>query len=629
MKRFPKRAALAAALASIGALAVPSAASATVTSTVDQAQHRLTVDSNEDADSIVLAVSAGAITVNGQPTATPLTADDDAQIVINAGGGNDTVDASALVAANYGTLTINGGAGDDLLTGGADADTLDGDVGNDRLIAFKNTVPGSTDVVSGGEGDDVMVWNNGDGTDINDGDNGTDEVEVNGSTSPSAGDAFIYKADPNNAARVQFNRTNLVQFGINFTAERLTVNGLGGDDTAAPDPNAPGSSIAALTSLTVNGGPGKDNLAGADGADQINGGGGNDTLVGGPGTDTVHGGDDLDLLSGDAGDDHLIGDRGPDGHFGDAGDDVIVWNNGDGSDLASGDTGSDRLEVNGSATGGDVFLLSPNINDALFERTNLVPFSIELVSPGEPNGGIETVSVNGGAGNDELTVLPGLPVLAVRADGEAGSDALVGGEEADSFFGGSGEDALVPGPGSDLADGEAGADTLLTRDGTGDLVRGGADIDTAQTDPATVDVVDGVENLDANPAPMPQPGNQPDTQALLPDVGKVSLVRSGARLVARVPVSCPMAEAGGCHASIRVETAKAVRHAGARRVLLLGSRSVDLAPGQQATVSVRLAGAAKLARHARLATRVRIASTDSVGNSTAGSRVIALRIPRG
>ena len=222
-----------------------------------------------------------------------------------------------------------------------------------------------------------MVWNNGDGTDINDGDNGTDEVEVNGSTSPSAGDAFIYKADPNNAARVQFNRTNLVQFGINFTAERLTVNGLGGDDTAAPTRTPRAARSPRSPSLTVNGGPGKDNLAGADGADQINGGGGNDTLVGGPGTDTVHGGDDLDLLSGDAGDDHLIGDRGPDGHFGDAGDDVIVWNNGDGSDLASGDTGFDRLEVNGSATGGDVFLLSPNINDALFERTNLVPFSID------------------------------------------------------------------------------------------------------------------------------------------------------------------------------------------------------------------------------------------------------------
>ncbi len=55
---FPKRAALAAALASIGALAVPAAASAAVTSTVDENQHLLTVASDDAADNIVLGVSA-------------------------------------------------------------------------------------------------------------------------------------------------------------------------------------------------------------------------------------------------------------------------------------------------------------------------------------------------------------------------------------------------------------------------------------------------------------------------------------------------------------------------------------------------------------------------------------------
>jgi len=164
-----------------------------------------------------------------------------------------------------------------------------------------------------------------------------------------------------------------------------------------------------------------------------------------------------------------------------------------------------------------------------------------------------------------------------------------------------------------------------------DLVHGGPGTDRAQTDSVTVDAIDGVEQLDATPAlPDDMTAVPPDDRtALLPTLGKGQLTRSHRKLVARIPVSCPMAEAGGCHASIRVETAKAVRHAGPRRVVVLGSRRVDLAPGQQATVSVRLAGAAKLARHGRLATRVRIASTDSVGNSTAGSRVIALRIPRG
>ena len=251
------------------------------------------------------------------------------------------------------------------------------------------------------------------------------------------------------------------------------MNGLAGDEFASPDPNAPGSSLDGLTSLTVNGGPGNDALAGGDGADQINGGGGTDTLTGGDGADLIHGGDDADLLSGDAGDDHLVGDRGADVHFGGPGDDVLVWNNGDGSDQVSGDQGFDRLEVNGSATAGDMFQLDPNGAAAQFQRTNLVPFTIDLVSPGptaDPNGGVESVSVNGAGGDDVFAVSPGLSTMLVRADGDAGNDALVGAEEVDSFFGGSGNDAINPGAGSDVADGEAGDDQLLTRDDVGDLV---------------------------------------------------------------------------------------------------------------------------------------------------------------
>jgi Ca2+-binding RTX toxin-like protein len=627
MRQIPKRVAIGAGLAAIGALALPSAASATVNSTVDQAQHRLTITSDDAADSIVLAVVDGVFTVNGQATATPLTADENAQIVVEAGNAPDTVDASALGAANYGSLVIDGGGGDDLLTGGADADTLRGGTGNDRLTAFKNTVAGTRDIVSGDSGDDVMVWNNGDGSDVDDGDEGTDEVEVNGSPSVTNRDGFAYKPDPDNPGRVQFDRLNLVPFGINFTAERLTVNGLGGNDISTPDVDGP-AGLAGLTSLTLNGGPGNDQLFGADGADQINGGGGLDVLLGAEGADLIRGGDDGDLLSGEGGDDRLIGDRGADSHFGDDGDDVIVWNNGDGTDQASGDPGFDRLEVNGSATGDDMFLLSPINPDALFERINLVPFSIDLTSAaGEPNGGIETVAVNGGGGNDRLGVEPGLPGLPVVADGDAGNDALVGGDEADSFFGGSGDDTLVPGLGSDLADGETGDDHLLARDGVGDLVRGGPDTDTAETDPLTVDVVSGVESLVATPAQPPGPA--PDTRALPPTLGKVAVVRTGGHLLARLPVYCPAADAGGCHATVRIETAKVVRRAGMRRVRVLGSKNVDLGPGQQSTVSIRLDGAAALARHGRLAARVRIASTDSVGNSTADSRVITLRIPRG
>ncbi len=590
MTLSPKRLALSAVLAAIGALTIPAAAGATVTSDVNN--NVLTVNSDDAADTITLTAAGGVLTVNG--TATTLQANDNAQIVVNANGGNDIVDASALAAANYGSLMVNGGAGDDLVTGGIDQDNLKGDPGDDRLIGFKGG-----DTVSGGDGNDAMVWNQGDGTDTNDGDLGNDEVEVNGN--PTATDAFTAKPD---AGRVQFNRANPGAFGIDFTAERLTVNGLGGNDSFAPDPAVP-AGLAALTSITLNGGTGSDSLAGGDGADVVNGGDGNDTVEGGPGND------------------RLVGDRGADDAVGDDGDDALVWNNGDGSDTNEGDAGFDSVVVNGSPAAGDSFTLRPVGPDAQFDRTNLVPFTLAI------HDGTEAVAVNGGGGNEEFAVSPGLAQMVVTANGDAGNDTLTGSEEADSFFGDSGNDTLNPGPGSDLADGGVDDDQLVSRDGVGDLVRGGAGMDSARTDSVNVDATSGIEALDATPLPGPPAPPPPgDTKALPPELGKVKVTRKHRKLVARVPVSCPAAESGGCRTTLTLETAKAVRLGNVRAVLVLGSKSVDLDPGHEATVRVRLArGAAGLAKHGKLPARVRVTSSDAAGNVAQQAVPVGIRIP--
>ena len=618
MTSFRRHALLAAALASIGAVAAPTGASATVTPV--KAGNVLTVTSNADSDTITLAVAGGVITVNGTPTT--LNANEDAEIVVDAGGGVDTVDATALAAANYKSLVINGGEGDDLLTGGADDDLVLGDGGNDRVIGFRGT-----DELDGGEGDDVLVWNKGDGTDVDDGGEGADEVEVNGDV--TLNDAFTAKPDALVPGRVQFNRTNLVTFGINLSAERLTVNGQGGEDTFAPDPAAL-TGLAGLTTITVNGGSGADQLTGGDGGDLINGGTGPDELSGGAGADLVRGGDDADELSGDGGDDRLIGDRGADAARAGEGDDVMVWNNGDGTDFNQGDAGFDRVEVNGSPTAGDVFKLSLNPNAALsagqpevkFERTNLVPFAVNI-----HKATTEAIAVSGGGGNDVFTVLPGLRDLLVAGGGDAGNDTLVGSEEPDSFFGGSGNDVLVPGAGSDLADGEVGDDLLFTRDKAGDLVRGGTGTDSAQTDAVTVDANSGIEKLDATPVPAPPTAG--DRTALVPKLGKAKVVRSRGKLVARVPVSCPAAETGGCRTTLTLQTAKAVKLGRVRASVVLGSKTVRLRGGQRTTVSIRLArGASRLAKRGKLAARARIATADAAGNLATRSVDVALRIPR-
>jgi Ca2+-binding RTX toxin-like protein len=576
MSKFSKTAALIAAIAA-AALAVPNGAGAAVTQTVNF--DTLTVTSDQEADTITLAAAGGFITVNRQ--ATTLAANNTAKIVVNAGDGADTVDASALAAADYSTLTINGGDGDDLLTGGSGDDDLGGGDGNDRVVGFKGT-----DVLDGGAGNDVLVWNNGDGSDVMDGDIGADEVEINGA--PTAGDVFT--AVPN-GRRVLFNRTNLVPFSVDFSAERLTVNGLGGDDAFN---GAPG--LAEVTLLSLNGGVGDDSLAGGDGPDLITGGDGNDEL------------------DGAGGDDRVVGDRGTDTLLGGDGDDTLVWNNGDGSDVSDGDAGFDRVEINGSPTAGDAFTVRPNGARAAIDRTNLVPFTVDFTA--------EALTVNGEGGDDQLTVTPGLPGLLVTADGGSGNDSLTGAEEADTLVGAADNDTLNGGGGSDLLDGQEGDDRLLARDGQGDLVRGGAGNDSAQTDALTVDAVDGVETIDATPAPVS------DSSALVPTLGHIRVVRSHGHLVARVPLSCAAAETGGCQTTVTLTTARTVRLGRVRAKVILGSRSVSLRGGQRSTLSIRLAtGVAALARHGRLSTRVQIATRDAAGNTASRRVARSLRIP--
>ena len=120
-----------------------------------------------------------------------------------------------------------------------------------------------------------------------------------------------------------------------------------------------------------------------------------------------------------------------------------------------------------------------------------------------------------------------------------------------------------------------------------------------------------------------------DTVAQVPTLGNIKVARRQRRLVARVPVSCPAGEAGGCRTTLRLATAKKIRRGKVPAAVVLGSKQVNLGPGQRSTVSIRLApSAAGFAQHGTLATRIRITSSDAAGNSAARSVTRRLRIPR-
>ena len=270
--------------------------------------------------------AAGALLVNGGAVAvtggTPTVANTTV-IQVFGQGGNDTIalnEASgALPRAN-----LFGGAGNDTLTGGSGNDQLFGQSGNDTLLgkggndflfggSENDTLTGgdADDQVFGESGNDQMIWNPGDDTDLNEGGDAADTVEINGGNGT---EQFTATA---NGTRVRFDRLDPAPFSIDIgTSEKLLLNANGGDDSFSATGN-----LAALIQITVDGGSG------------------NDTILGSNGSDMLRGGDGADLVDGQQGNDVA---------FLGAGDDTFQWDPGDGSDTVEGQDGADKLLFNGS-----------------------------------------------------------------------------------------------------------------------------------------------------------------------------------------------------------------------------------------------------------------------------------------
>jgi Ca2+-binding RTX toxin-like protein len=591
MRRKTTLAALAATLAaSFAATAVPAEAAVTSAS-INELTATLNLDDAND--NVTVSVSGGLL-VHGQTTgalasgsdwdsATPddqtVAADGVHTVIVNGGGGNDSLTVVAT-AAQLASSGLNGDAGDDVITGPDSNDTLTGGDGNDRLVAGRGD-----DVMQGGAGNDTLVWNQGDGSDTADGQAGNDGSEVNGAA--TLGDAFTI--DPVVGGTVKLRRTNLGLFTFDAATERFEVNGLGGDDSVTAN-----NGVGAATLLSVDGGAGADTVNGSEGADLILGGEAND------------------VLSGGGGDDRVVGDRGTDTMNGGVGDDTLVWNNGDGSDVANGDAGRDDVEVNGAPAAGDVFTVQPNGAPIKFDRANLVPFSIDI-------GSSETLHANGLGGDDALTVGEVGP-FEVTGAGGPGNDTLTGAGSSELLLGGSGNDTINPGGGLDIVSGDDGDDQVNVRDRTADVARGGAGNDAVIADNGQTDILDGFETGDRTPNEKPKVENR--TRPVTLGGGTVKVKRG----VASIKVSAPADASTNSTGSLTVRTAKAVRLGGLKAVLQLGSARYSVPPGASRTIKVKVPkGTNRLAdRKGRLKVRA-VASTGPSGNTATSSKRLTLK----
>jgi Ca2+-binding RTX toxin-like protein len=472
------------------------------------------------ADVVTIATVGAETQVNGlsaQLRILGAEADND-RLAVNTGGGDDNITATALAATGP-RLSIDAGAGNDIINGSQGADNISAGDGNDTVFGDNGN-----DTALLGAGNDLFTWDPGDGSDTIEGQDGTDTMDFNGA---GVGENVTISA---NGPRVNFFRdvanvtmdmdgVERIVFDALGGADNVTINDLSGtaaDEIVVNLGAAQGSTSGdgAADSVSMRGGAAAETIKVANasagsllatglaadvritGAEYANdrfdvlAGAGNDTLDA-----SALSGDSIQLrLFGETGDDRIIGSAGADfvnGGIGvdsaslGAGNDRFQWNPGEGSDVIDGQSGFDTHEFNGSATneiialnaGGNDVLLTRNVGNIVMNQNNFE--RVEIFA----GDGVDSVDIGELRGTDVREVSVN---LAATVDGTAGDGAddtvSVSGGARSEFLSvtASGDDILVNGLVQQMRVANTDAsDTVVVRGA------GGADVISAAGLPAS------------------------------------------------------------------------------------------------------------------------------------------------
>jgi len=495
----------------------------------DGAADTVTVNGTAKNDKVQLAASGTTATVNGLPEQVTLTGAEPADLLnILTGDGNDTIDASAVASAIG--ISVDGGAGTDTFV-------FNGSSAADNLAIGAN---GSQAVFSDGVGN-ISLTN-------------VEHVQLatlGGADTVTIGD---------------LTGTGVTQVAIDLAATAGSGRGDGAVDTVNVIGTAGDDKINIVSSgssVNVNGLAAQVTIAGAEAANDqlvVNGGAGNDTidaskLTAGKINLTINGGAGDDTIIGSAGNDTVIGAQGNDTALLGAGDDTFVWNPGDGSDIVEGQAGNDTLLFNGANANENIDIAANGSRVRLFRDVANITMDLNSIenidlrtlggtdtvtvedltgtgtqnvnldlgsATGGPDGQVDTVVINGTAGNDVITVANNNGVVTVTGLSEEVTiknfdsfDRLVinglGGDDVITATGlsgmqlvangGDGNDVLIGSPGNDTLTGGNGDDVLLGG-GAGSILDGG---------PGNNVVIAG-----GAIAPPPNPVTPPDPSPVVP-----------------------------------------------------------------------------------------------------------------
>jgi Ca2+-binding RTX toxin-like protein len=447
--------------------------------------------------------------------------------------GTDTVKTGFdyVLPSNVENLELTGTAiqgignnGDNLITGNASANILDG---KGSLV--------TADSLTGGAGDDTYF--------VQDGDEVITELSTTGSGTDSVRSTAVAFTLPSNVENLRLMGTADID-GTGNTANNIlyansgsnTLDGLGGTDTLSYQYGATSGVTASLNNFanTVDGaatsGSGtdvitgfenligsrySDSLTGNTGVNKLEGLAGNDTLVGGGGNDTLDGGAGNDTYSvatttgvtfvdasgtadtlsftgtsgtanistftflenitltgssatsatGNSSNNTLIGSTGINTLDGGAGNDVLKGNGG--ADTLKGGTGNDTyiITASGATISGESTASSTDLIIASVDTTmaaNVEKLTIGTVTI-DASGTLSAIS----ATSTGLSITGNTGNNTIT--GSNGDDSLAGGTGNDTLVGGAGADSLTGGTGNDNMAGGAGDDTYVVAD-TADVV---------------------------------------------------------------------------------------------------------------------------------------------------------------
>lgn len=548
------------------ALALPAAAAADVTAVL---QGTTVVVTGTDGPDTIAVLPAGPnvdIDTNGTPPAEfsfPLA--NVTSVVVNSGGGDDTITGANGLAAQ--PLTVDAGAGNDTITGTDGNDTIHGGDGADTVIPGRGN-----DTVFGDAGPDTMTWNPGDGSDTFFGGDGTDRLVFNGANVAENMQLFAVGA----TAMLTRDVANITETMQQVELVDLTM--LGGNDRYTGGTGLPATGLA---HVSVDGGAGVDVLSGGDVAETLDGG-------------SI----DADTVTGGGGDDTLIVSP-------------------EGGDTLDGGPGTDTLSVAGTDHN-DAFTV-----DDVAGGVSVAIFG-DVTGVADPATSVERVKIEALGGNDTVNLTPAAQAaVAIDADGGDGDDTLNGGVFADVLRGGPGNDVLRGNGGDDQLFGDAGDDLMFGGDGAdafhcaglGDIIDDVGPGDTVDADclpPVVPPVV-------TPPTTLPVTTTVPIT---VPPAKGFSIVSVSAT---RTTLTVKLRNTTG--ATLRVRVGATERGHAYRSVTKTLKAHATATVRLSVPASVRSA-LTKALRHARRVTRKPTITVTNAAASTTTTRTLTLSRPR-